>query len=40
MVSGGQLDLFGNELAGKLQTDVDVTSEFLKSEDDFVQLFE
>ncbi|MBQ6770179.1 MAG: type II CRISPR RNA-guided endonuclease Cas9 [Bacteroidales bacterium] len=39
MVSGGQLDLFGNVSAGKLQTDVDVTNEFLKTEDDYVRLF-
>lgn len=28
------------EISGKLETDVDVTSEFLKSEDDFVALFD
>ena len=40
MVSDGQLDLFGNQSAGKLQTDVDVTDEFLKTEDDYVKLFD
>ena len=40
MVSDGQLDLFGNVSAGKLQTDVDVTSEFLKTEEDYVKLFD
>ena len=39
-VSDGQLDLFGNVSAGKLQTDVDVTSEFLKTEDDYLKLFD
>ena len=39
-VSDGQLDLFGNVSAGKLQTDVDVTNEFLKTEDDYVKLFD
>ena len=39
-VSDGQLDLFGNVSAGKLQTDVDVTSEFLKTEEDYVKLFD
>ncbi len=34
-----QLDLFSNTPAGKLQTDVDVTSCFLKSEEDYVMLF-
>lgn len=40
IVSDGQLDLFSNPTTGKLQTDVDVTSEFLKTEDDYVNLFE
>lgn len=35
VVSDGQLDL----ATGKLQTDVDVTTEFLKTEDDYVRLF-
>ena len=39
-VSDGQLDLFGNASVGKLQTDVDVTNEFLKTEDDYVGLFD
>lgn len=39
-VSDGQLDLFGNCYEGKLQTDVDVTNEFLKTEDDYVNLFD
>lgn len=39
-VSDGQLDLFGNVSAGRLQTDVDVTDEFLKTEDDYVKLFD
>ena len=39
-VIDGQLDLFGNVSAGKLQTDVDVTNEFLKTEDDYVKLFD
>ncbi len=39
-VSNGQLDLFGNIAAGKLQTDVDVTDEFLKTEDNYVKLFD
>ncbi len=36
----GQLDIWGNPSSGKLQTDVDVTQEFLKSEDDVVALFD
>ena len=40
IVSGGQLDLFGNVSAERLQTDVDVTDEFLKTEDDYVKLFD
>lgn len=39
-ISDGQLDLFGNISVGKLQTDVDVTDEFLKTEDDYVKLFD
>lgn len=39
-VSDGQLDLFGNVSSGKLQTDVDVTDELLKTEDDYVALFD
>ena len=39
-VSDGQLDLFGNQSAGKLQTDVDVTKELLKTEKDYVKLFD
>ena len=39
-VDGGQLDLFGNVQSGKLQTDVDVTDEFLTSEEDYVKLFD
>ena len=39
-VSDGQLDLFNNVATGKLQTDVDVTTEFLKTEDDYVKLFD
>ena len=40
IVSDSQLDLFGNISAGRLQTDVDVTDEFLKTEDDYVKLFD
>ena len=40
VVSNGQLDLFSNVPTGKLQTDVDVTAELLKSEEDYVQLFD
>ena len=39
-ISDGQLDLFGNVSSGKLQTDVDVTDELLKTEDDYVALFD
>lgn len=39
-ISDGQLDLFGNVSLGKLQTDVDVTDELLKTEDDYVALFD
>ncbi len=40
IVNDGQMDSFGNVFSGKLQTDVDVTAEFLKSEDDYVNLFD
>lgn len=40
LVSDGQLDLFSSAPTGKLQTDVDVTDEFLKSEEDYVRLFD
>lgn len=40
IVTDGQLDLFSDIAPGKLRTDVDVTSEFLKNEDDYVSLFE
>lgn len=39
-ISDGQLDLFGNVSSGKLQIDVDVTDELLKTEDDYVALFD
>lgn len=39
-ISDGQMDLFGNQSKGKLQTDVDITSELLQTEDDYVKLFE
>lgn len=39
-VSDGQLDLLGRAMAERLETDVDVTNEFLKSEDDYVKLFD
>lgn len=38
-VTDGQLDLFTNTTTNKLQTDVDVTSEILKTEEDYVKLF-
>lgn len=38
-ITDGQLDLFTNTTTGKLQTDVDVTSEILQTEDDYVNLF-
>ena len=38
-IRDGQLDLFNQAQTGKLQTDVDVTEELLKSEDDYVKLF-
>ncbi len=40
IVNNGQLDLFSTTPKGKLQTDVDVTAELLKNEDDYVRLFE
>lgn len=40
IVNNGQFDLFSNAPKGKLQTDVDVTTELLKNEDDYVNLFE
>lgn len=39
-VSDGQLDLFNSTPTGKLQTDVDVTAELLRSEEDYVKLFD
>ncbi len=39
-ISDGELDLFGNASSGKLETDVDVTAELLKTEDDYVALFD
>ena len=38
-VNDGQLDLFSSQTAGKLQTDVDITAELLRSEEDYVNLF-
>lgn len=38
-VNNGQLDLFTNATSGKLQTDVDITTEILKSEEDYIKLF-
>ncbi len=40
IITDGQLALFGSTHTGKLQTDVDVTAEFLKSEEDYVKLFD
>ena len=40
IISDGQMDLFSSSQTGKLQTDVDVTTEFLKSEEDYVRLFD
>lgn len=40
IVSDSQLDLFGNISVEKLQTDVDVTNEWLNTEDDYVKLFD
>lgn len=39
VVSDGQLDLFNNKPIGKLQTDVDVTADLLRTEEDYVNLF-
>ena len=39
IINNDQLDLFINASKGKLQTNVDVTEEFLKNEDDYVRLF-
>ena len=39
-VSDGQQDLFNDVTTGKLQTDIDVTNEFLKSEEDYISLFD
>lgn len=39
--NASQLDLFNNNVStGKLQTDIDVTSDYLKTEDDYVSLFD
>lgn len=40
IINDGQLDLFNTTSTGKLLTDVDVTSELLRTEDDYVRLFE
>lgn len=40
IVNDGQMDLFGNVSTGKLETDVDVTNEFIRSEDELVALFD
>lgn len=40
IITDGQMDLFSSTHTGKLLTDVDVTAEFLKSEEDYVRLFE
>lgn len=40
IVTDSQLDLFSNAPKGKLQTDVDVTVELLKNEEDYTRLFE
>ncbi len=40
ITNDGQLDLASSVPTGKLQTDVDVTAELLKTEDDYVKLFE
>lgn len=39
-ISDGELDLFGNASSGKLETDVDVTAELLKTKDDYVALLD
>lgn len=38
-VSDAQLDLFTNSTPAKVQTDVDITGEILKTEEDYVKLF-
>ena len=40
IVNDGQMDLFGNVSTGKLETDVDVTNEFIRSEEELVALFD
>lgn len=40
IVNDGQMDLLGNVSTGKLETDVDVTNEFIHSEDELVALFD
>lgn len=40
ITNDGQMDSFSHTPTVKLQTDVDVTAELLKSEDDYVKLFE
>lgn len=40
IVNDGQMDLFGTASTGKLETDVDVTNEFIRSEDELVALFD
>ena len=40
IINDRQLDLFNTTSTGKLLTDVDVTSELLRTEDDYVRLFE
>lgn len=39
-INDGQLYLFGSASSGKFETDVDVTAELLKTEDDYVALFD
>ena len=39
-VQDNQLDLFGEPSVSKLQIDVDITAELLKSEEDYVKLFD
>lgn len=40
IISDGQLDFFSSVPRGRLHTDVDVTAEFLKTEEDYVRLFD
>ncbi len=40
IVNDGQMDMLGNVSTGKLETDVDVTNEFIHSEDELVALFD